>query len=242
MRYNVFGKKFSNMLENEHQQRRVLMTKQIHVLVIDNQPAISAGIKIILEEDESIKVVASAKTGKDGLKLIEKLHPSVVLLELKLPDCSGVRLIQDIKNNFPSVHAIIYTGHNFEPFLNQIIESGASGVMNKNASPKDIHQLIHNIMNGHTSIPISIFNRMKIHRPRDIQYYWEINLTDNEKRIISLIANKYTNMRIANETNVSVSSVEKHLKRLYSKLGVNSKAEAFNKIAQDNRILSFEDV
>ncbi|MUG21090.1 response regulator [Paenibacillus macerans] len=224
------------------EKRRVFMTKQIHVVVIDNQPAVSAGIKIILEEDTSIKVIGSAKNGKDGLKLIEQLNPSVVLLELKLPDGSGLKLLRHIKEQFPAINTIIYTGYDFEPFLNEIIESGVSGVMNKNASTKEIHQLIRNVINGYTMIPLTIFSRMRIHRSPEVQHYWEIDLTDSEKRIVSLIAQKYTNVKIASETNVSESSVENHLKKLYNKLGVNSKAEAFNKITRENRILALKDI
>ncbi|GIO35501.1 DNA-binding response regulator [Paenibacillus antibioticophila] len=198
------------------------MTKQIHVVVIDNQPAVRAGIKIILEEDTSIKVIGSAQTGKEGLELIEQLNPSVVLLELKLPDGPGLNLIRYIRERFPLVSIIIYTGYNFEPFLNEIIDSGVSGVMNKSASTKEIHQLIRNVINGYTMIPLTIFSRMKLHRSPEVRHYWEIDLTDSEKRMISLISQKYTNVKIANKLNSSESSVENYLKKLYSKLGVTS--------------------
>lgn len=218
------------------------MTKPIHVVVIDSQPAICAGIKIILEEDTSIKVIGSAQNGKDGLNLIKQLNPSVVLLELKLPDGSGLKLSNKIKEQSPLVHTIIYTGYNFEPFLNDLIANGVSGFMNKNASTKEIHQLIRNVVNGYTLIPLTLFNKMRLDRSLEVRYYWEIDLTESEKKILSFVARKYTNVKIADEINVSESSVENYLKKLYYKLGVKSKAEAFDKITRENRILTFKDI
>lgn len=216
------------------------MPKSIKIVIIEDHPAMSAGIKLILEQDIAIQVLGIAKNGQDGMELIHQLSPTVVLLDLNLPDDSGLNLSRIIKEKYPSVHIIIYTGYDFTPFFNRLIDNGVSGVINKSASSEEILQMIHSVMDGNTVLPLSIFRQIQLQRSADVRHYWEVNLTENEKKILFMAVRKYTNIQIADQINVSESSVENYLKKIYCKLGVRSKAEAISKVAREDGILSFE--
>ncbi|EJW15460.1 response regulator transcription factor [Paenibacillus alvei] len=216
------------------------MPKSIKIVIIEDHPAMSAGIKLILEQDIAIQVLGIAKNGEDGMELIHQLSPTVVLLDLNLPDDSGLNLSRIIKEKYPSVHIIIYTGYDFTPFFNRLIDNGVSGIMNKSASSEEILQMIHSVMDGNTLLPLSIFRQIQLQRSGDVRHYWEVNLTENEKKILFMAVRKYTNIQIADQINVSESSVENYLKKIYCKLGVRSKAEAISKVVREDGILSFE--
>lgn len=216
------------------------MPKSIKIVIIEDHPAMSAGIKLILEQDIAIQVLGIAKNGQDGMELIHQLSPNIVLLDLNLPDDSGLNLSRIIKEKYPTVHIIIYTGYDFTPFFNRLIDNGVSGIMNKSASSEEILQMIHSVMDGNTVLPLSIFRQIQLQRSADVRHYWEVNLTENEKKILFMAVRKYTNIQIADQINVSESSVENYLKKIYCKLGVRSKAEAISKVVREDGILSFE--
>lgn len=217
------------------------MAKTIRALIIDDHPAMAAGLKLLLEQESSIQVVGIAVSGKEGVELASKLRPSVVLLDLSLPDSSGVHICSQIKDSYPSTHIIIHTGYDYEPYFNLLLENGASGMLNKSASPQDVIQMIHAVLQGNTIIPLHLLRKMQLIRSEEVKHYWEADLTATEQKIVSLIVTKATNADIAAKINTSESSVEKYLKKIYDKLGVRTKNEAIAKIKDEDRFRMIHD-
>lgn len=211
------------------------MVKVIRVLIIDDHPAMAAGLKHILEQDESIQVVGLASNGHEGIELAYSLKPSIVILDLSLPDRSGIQVCYRIKEKHPATHVIIHTGYDYEPYFNLLLENGVSGMLNKSASSQEVIQLIHTVIGGSTIIPLPLFRQMQLIRSEDVKHYWEADLTTTEQKIVSLIVQKVTNAEIAAAINTSESSVEKYLKKIYDKLGVRTKNEAIAKIKEEDR-------
>ncbi len=211
------------------------MNPEIKVLIIDDHPAMAFGIQYLLEQNTHIEVLGIAASGKDGIEMVQKLLPSVVILDLNLPDDTGVHIAAAIKEKHPSIHIIIHTGYDYVPYFNRLIESGVSGILNKSASPQDIIDMIHAVIRGHTIVPLPIFRQIQLQRPDHVKHYWEADLTTTEQKILSMLADKCTNSKIASTIHVSESSVENYLKKIYGKLGVKSKAEALTKITNDDR-------
>ena len=212
-----------------------VLTKTIRVLIIDDHPAMAAGLKHLLEQESSIQVVGIARTGNEGIGLADKLLPSVILLDLSLPDESGVQICSKIKEKHPSIHIIIHTGYDYEPYFNLLVENGASGMLDKIASSLEVVQMIQAVMQGNTLIPLHLFRQMQLQLSEDVKHYWEADLTPTEQKILSLIMKKATNTDIASSIHTSESSVEKYLKKIYDKLGVRTKNEAIAKINDQDR-------
>jgi DNA-binding NarL/FixJ family response regulator len=211
------------------------MNQEIKVIIIDDHPAMALGIKFLLEQDQSIKVLGVAASGSEGIEMVREHLPSVVILDLNLPDDTGVHIAAAIKEQHPAIHIIIHTGYDYIPYFNRLIECGVSGILNKSASPQDILDMIHTVIRGYTIMPLPIFRQVQLQRPDHVKHYWEADLTTTEEKILSMVADKYTNSKIAGIIHVSESSVENYLKKIYGKLGVKSKVEALAKITQDDR-------
>lgn len=213
----------------------MFLNPDIKVLIIDDHPAMAFGLQYLLEQYNSVEVLGVAASGKDGIEMVQRLHPTIVILDLNLPDDTGVHIAAAIKEQYPSIHIIIHTGYDYVPYFNRLIESGVSGILNKSASPQDILDMIHAVLRGQTIMPLPIFRQVQLLRPDHVKHYWEADLTTTEQKILSMLADKYTNSKIAGIIHVSESSVENYLKKIYSKLGVKTKAEALAKITNDDR-------
>lgn len=218
------------------------MKQEIKVLIIDDHPAMALGIKHLLEQDLSIRVIGIATNGQDGIIMAQRLLPNVVVLDMNLPDDTGVHVAAEIKERHPEIHLVIHTAYDYAPYFNRLIESGVSGMLNKSAAPEDIVGLVHAVVRGYTILPLPLFRQIQLQRPDHIKHYWEADLTATERKILSMVANKETNRKIASVIPMSESSVENYLNRIYKKLGVKSKAEAIAKIANDDRFQPVEDV
>jgi len=211
------------------------LKESIKVLIIDDHPALGLGLQHLLEQDSSIRVLGVASCGHEGIRVVQHLRPSVVLLDLNLPDDTGVNIAAQIKELYPAIHIIIHTGYDYIPYFNRLIQSGVSGMLNKNAAPQEIIDMIHAVMRGLTLLPLTLLRQVQLQTPEHTRHYWEADLTTTEHKILTMVAHKYTNAKIAGAIHMSESSVENYLKKIYRKLGVTSKAEAIAKIANDDR-------
>lgn len=216
------------------------MSQQIHILIIDDHPSLASGLASLLEQDPSIHVVGFAENGEEGVYLTEKLHPSVILLDLNMPDETGIQVCSRLKEGHPNIHIIIHTGYDYVPYFNQLLESGASGMLGKSAAPEDIIAMIHAVLRGQTIMPLPLFRQMQLNRSDDVKHYWEMDLTTTEQTILTMVANKERNSAIARKIHVSESSVEKYLRKIYEKLGVRSKGEAIKRVENDARFQRVE--
>jgi len=205
----------------------------IKLLLIEKNEHLAQQVISLLDPIENIAVCGCATTLEDSIKLIEWKQPQIVLLELNLDEEHGVTLSANLKRRFPQLHIIVYTGYDYVPFFNQLIESGVSGMLNKSASAEELTNLLTTVMHGKTIVPLKLFNQIKLHRSDHVKHYWEFDLTPTEQHILELIYERYTNALIAKKIHLSESSVEKYLRKIYDKLGVRNKIEAIERMQQD---------
>lgn len=205
----------------------------IKLLLIEKNEHLAQQVISLLDPIENIAICGCATTLEDSIKLIEWKQPQIVLLELNLNEEHGVTLSANLKRRFPQLHIIVYTGYDYVPFFNQLIESGVSGMLNKSASAEELTNLLTSVMHGKTIVPLKLFNQIKLHRSDHVKHYWEFDLTPTEQHILELIYERYTNALIAKKIHLSESSVEKYLRKIYDKLGVRNKIEAIERMQQD---------
>lgn len=205
----------------------------IKLLLIDNNLDTAGQAIALLEQLEHIMFCGIAASYEHSVYLIEQEQPNIVLLELNMMTDQGIHIASSLKQQFPHVHVIVYTQYDYEPFFNQLIEHGVSGMLYKTASAQELQLLMYNVLHGNTIVPLPLYRQFKLHRSNQLKHYWELDMTPFERHLLGMIDKRYTNALIAKHIHASESSVEKYLSKLYDKLGVRNKNQAIEKMQRD---------
>ena len=128
----------------------------INVMLVDDHKMLREGIKQLLEFDSEIKVISSAQTGKECLSLLEENKPDIVLLDINLPDTSGIKLIKDIKKRSKTIKVMMLTVHNEVEYLVDSLDGGADGYILKDSGADELIKAIKFIYGGERYIEPSL--------------------------------------------------------------------------------------
>ncbi len=199
-------------------------SKIITVLVADDHPLALEGVRSMLSKAADIKIVGEAQDGNEIKSLVAKLHPQVLLLDLRMPNLSPIELEKWVKENYPEIVTLAFTAHHHIGYLAGMMEAGAAGYLDKKLEGNDLIISIRRAARGEI-----LYDKEQIeqaHRWREeVTIKWE-SLSDRERDVLQLLAEGHDNHAIAAFLEVSINTVEKHLKNLYNKLGVTSRTEA----------------
>ncbi|MFF2158190.1 response regulator [Paenibacillus chitinolyticus] len=207
------------------------MNKIQHILIVDDHPAMAYGTKFILEQEENIQVVGVATTGEMGVEMMVELKPSIIFLDFHLPDLTGMEVAVKMRELNKDVQIVIFTGIDYMPILNNLLELGVCGIMSKDSSEDQIRNMMRALKEGQSVIPISLLHQMRLSHPDDDLS----SLTDEEINIMNQIVKGATNEQIADEIHMSKRSVDNYVRKIYDKFGVKSRAQAIEKFLQIKR-------
>ncbi|MFD7522695.1 response regulator [Paenibacillus chitinolyticus] len=207
------------------------MNKIQHILIVDDHPAMAYGTKFILEQEENIQVVGVATTGEMGVEMMVELKPSIIFLDFHLPDLTGMEVAVKMRELNKDVQIVIFTGIDYMPILNNLLELGVCGIMSKDSSEDQIRNMMRALKEGQSVIPISLLHQMRLSHPDDDLS----SLTDEEINIMNQIVKGATNEQIADEIHMSKRSVDNYVRKIYDKFGVKSRAQAIEKFLQVKR-------
>lgn len=198
----------------------------IRVLIVDDHPIVCSGIRNILEPTMGIKVVGEAHTGAEALQIIELDQPDVVLLDMKLPDMSGVEVIQKIyKSKSPSPKVLGLSSYNDREFISQLLNHGASGYLLKEEVPEQIVEAVRGVAHGEqgwVSRKVAAMLSDILSKEKDASS----ELTARELDVLRLVVDGKTNDQIGIILGISVKTVENHLHTIFQKMDVISRVEA----------------
>lgn len=198
------------------------MTK-IRVVLADDHPVVRTGIRALLERAPDIVIVAEAENGLEVLKLVEKFSPDVLVLDIEMPQLSGVEVAQQIKARNLPVRILALSAYAEDHYVNKILLSGASGYLIKDEAPHMIIDAVRGIAMGEEGW----MSRRAVATLHAHARNTEINeLTAREKEVLALVVGGKTNQEIALALTISESTVEKHVGALLTKLNVSSRVEA----------------
>lgn len=201
------------------------------VLVVDDHPLFAQATKQLLEQIENIEVVGVVGSALLCIDAIRTHSPDIIFLDYQLPDQFGTEIAAEIKRDFPHVHIVIFTGKDINDLMNNFLELQVSGILSKESSERTIIQLVHCIMNNHTMIPLSLFHQLrKVSKKPSV----EVVLTPDEVQIMSMLVKGETHEQIAAQIHISKRSVDNYLKKIYQKLGVQSRIQAIEKFVQSD--------
>jgi DNA-binding NarL/FixJ family response regulator len=205
----------------------------IKVYIVEDHTVVVEGVRVLLQNETDITIVGSGGTAGACLEFFASNKADVLLMDINLPDMSGVELCQIIKAKHKKVMVLALTTFNQGIYMNKLMENGASGYLLKNITRQELIDGIKTASNG--GIYFS-FEAGKIYKTTLEKGSHEPVLTKREKEIVKLIAEGLTNGQIAKHLFLSVDTVDTHRKNLYTKLNIKNTA-LLTRYAVDNGII-----
>lgn len=188
------------------------------------------GIRSLLQNEQKLEWAGHAMNAASCLAFLKLHRPDIILMDINLPDTSGIELCKAVKENYPSVAVIGLSTFNQYSFIQKMMENGAMGYVLKNATREELMEAIETVAQGKTYLSFEAVQTVKA--PADAA----IIITRREKEILALIAEGFTNTQIAASLFISVTTVETHRKNLLSKFAVNNTAALVKMAAKNNFI------
>lgn len=193
----------------------------IRVFIIDDHPMVIEGIKALLNATEGISVIGSATDAFAAMDFLKKATADIVLLDINLPEVSGLDLCPELKSKFPDMKILGLSTFKERSFISRMISQGASGYVLKSASQEELVEAIHQAFRGQMYLSMEVAQIMV--QTENPQTNIPI-LTSREKEVLHLIAEGLTNNQIAAQLYISPLTVDSHRKNLLAKLGVKNTA------------------
>jgi two-component system NarL family response regulator len=189
------------------------------VLIVDDHPVVLEGTATLINRSPNMTVVAQAKTGAEGIALFIEHRPDLVLLDVRLPDISGVEVIAHIKEIDPSARIVVLTAFDNEEAVYLAFKAGAMGYLLKATPPEEMIDALWSAYSGQKQINLQIATRLteRISHPQ---------LTPRQLEILTLVAEGKTNQEIAQALHITPGTVKAHLNRIFEKLQVNDRKQA----------------
>lgn len=210
----------------------------IKVLLGEDHEVLRDGLKSLLKEDAEIKVVGEAASGKEVILQVENTKPDLVLLDVNLPEMSGLEVTAFLKKEFPQVKILILSMLAHEKYAQELLNAGADGYAVKNIGKSELIFAIKKVMKNQLYISSEInLSKIKPDAEEDKASYEKYSLSKREMEVLKLIAEGFTNKEIAIKLFTSKRTIESHRKNLIEKTGAKNTASLI-KFAITQKILS----
>lgn len=201
------------------------------VFIVDDHYMVVEGIRSLLQHEASIEWVGHAMTASSCLAFLKQNEVDVVLMDINLPDKSGIDLCAEVKKDFPTIFILGLSTFNQQSFIQKMMENGASGYLLKNASQEELMEGIQEVMKGKLYLSLEAAQSLRQSAETPIPV-----LTRREKEILELIAEGMTNNEIAQKLFISVSTVDTHRKNLLAKFEAKNIA-ALIRVATQTKLI-----
>jgi len=214
------------------------MRESIRILLVDDHRIIRQGIRALLRYEENFLIVGEAQNGKEALDLITRVHPDVVLMDIDMPELSGVETTKIINRDYPEIKVLALTMHDDSIYIKSLLGAGAMGYILKSSGSKELKQAILTINKGESYLPPSISDAVlnSIMKQKPNTYKTAVNLTSRELEILKLISEGLTNLQIAKELSISKRTVDTHRQNLLEKLNLNNTASLIRYAMEHNLV------
>lgn len=201
---------------------------KIRLLLVDDHQVVRSGLRMLLASESDVEIVGEAGTGKEALVEVQASNPDVVLMDIGLPDMSGIDATREIKKLYPRVAVVALTIHEDEEYFFRMLEAGAGGYVPKRAAPEELLTAIRTAAKGEVYLYPSMAKllvRDFLAQDRSNEIPVLDGLTDREQEVLRLLADGTSTDEIAAKLVISPKTVARHRENIMQKLQLHSRAE-----------------
>ncbi len=211
----------------------ITIMDKIRIVLADDHPMLRTATSRILQQYPDFEVVGEAADGQQALELSERLHPDVLIVDIRMPVIDGIEVVRLLKGRSPGTKALVLSAYDEKEYVLATLKAGASGYLLKTVDLNELAQSIRTVHLGETVLHPAITAKIaSLWEPPQPAVPPLERLSPRERDILNLAASGADNTAIASQLDLSVRTVEGHLGRIYAKLGVSSRAEAVGSLAR----------
>jgi len=208
----------------------------IRVAIVEDNQVLAKSMEQLFDQTDDIRCVVSIKNLLNVVSVFQKVRPDIVLMDIGLPDISGIEGVRTLKNNFDNMQILMFTVFDDDDKIFEAIREGASGYLLKKSRPQEIIDAIRDLNQGGSPMSPSVARRV-------IQFFQagpplkeeDYQLTIREKEILFALVDGLSYKKIADKYYLSVHTIRKHISNIYEKLHVHSKSQAVAKVLHGNK-------
>ena len=216
--------------------------EKINIVLADDHILVRKGIKAMLESEEDLNVVGEAGNGKEALEVARQLHPDIIVLDIRMPEMSGLEAAAKLSEVSPTTKSLILSMHDSEEYVLQSLDAGAYGYLLKDTDKNEFIKALKQIHSGNKyfsgAVSNVLANRLLNTKSfiKNTKVDDQYHLTKREREILRMVINGTPNKEIADSLGKSVRTVETHRFNIMKKMGVNNAIDMVNKAVKENLV------
>jgi DNA-binding NarL/FixJ family response regulator len=197
----------------------------VRVLIVDDHAVVRAGLKMLVDAEDDFEAVGEAGTAKDAIFEARSVKPDVILLDIVMPDQSGLEIIQQLLHEHPSANVVVLSMQDDPRYVREAFEAGASGYVLKEAADAELVAALREVAGGGRYVHPELGARLVAAEAAERRRAEQDPLSEREREVLRLLALGHTNQEIAEKLFISVRTAETHRAHIMQKLRLASRAE-----------------